>query len=206
MIITCVFKNVNKLDSSMRVHQNTWGRVSWAQKLGQERDKGVQSFHSIWGCSVDAGRCTDEPWQFQCTCTVVFPLEDQRRWSWCHEVMSWGSLMLSREGTIKGEHIRTLGLLSGYSRTKHLGLLTSHRPFNLAVSVPLEEKSITRMDSVTYLSICMYPDLSGEPLVSVTSVVWWYLGRSLPSPLEPGIEWSTDHNPLVANCKGRINH
>ena len=31
--------------------------------------------------------------------------------------------------------------------------------------------SIIRMDSVTYLSICMYPDLSGELLVSVTLVV-----------------------------------
>ena len=31
--------------------------------------------------------------------------------------------------------------------------------------------SITRMDSVTCLSICMYPDLSGEHLVGVTSVV-----------------------------------
>ena len=31
--------------------------------------------------------------------------------------------------------------------------------------------SIIRMDSVTCLSICMYPDLSGELLVSVTLVV-----------------------------------
>ena len=79
--------------------------------------------------------------------------------------------MLSREGTIKGEHYQTLGLSSGYSGTKHLGILTSHRPSTLTVLVPLEEKSITRMDSVTCLSICMYPDLSGEPSVSVTLVV-----------------------------------
>ena len=79
--------------------------------------------------------------------------------------------MLSREGTIKGEHIQTSGLSSGYSGTKHSGLLISHRPSTLAVLVPLKEKSITRMDSMTCLSICMYPDLSGEPLVSVTSVV-----------------------------------
>ena len=26
------------------------------------------------------------------------------RWLWCYEMMSWGSLMLLREGTIKGEH------------------------------------------------------------------------------------------------------
>ena len=79
--------------------------------------------------------------------------------------------MLLREGTIKGEHYQTSGLSSGYSGTKHLGLLTSHRPSTLAVLVPLEEKSITRMDSVTCLFICMYPALPGEPSVSVTLVV-----------------------------------
>ena len=61
-------------------------------------------------------------------------------------------------------------LLSGCSSTKHLGLLVSHRPSTLAVLVPLEEE-VTRMDSVTYLSICMHPDLSGGLSVSVTSVV-----------------------------------
>ena len=55
-------------------------------------------------------------------------------------------------------------------------------------------------------SICMYPDLSGELLVGVTLVCFdisqvdHYL-----YPLEPGIEWSTDHNPSVADCEGRIN-
>ena len=79
--------------------------------------------------------------------------------------------MLSREGTIKEEHDQTSGLLSGYSGTKCLGLLASHRTSTSAVSVPLKEKSIIRMDSVTCLLICMYPDLSGELSVSVTLVV-----------------------------------
>ena len=79
--------------------------------------------------------------------------------------------MLLREGTIKGEHHLTSGLSSGHSGTKCLGLLTCHRLSTFAVSVPLEEKSITRMDSVTCLSICMYPDLSREPSVIVTLVV-----------------------------------
>ena len=79
--------------------------------------------------------------------------------------------MLLREGTIKGEDNETLRLLSGSSGTKHLGLLTSHRPSTLAVSVPLMEKNISRMECVTCLSICMYPDLSGEPSISVTLVV-----------------------------------
>ena len=77
--------------------------------------------------------------------------------------------MLFREGTIKGEHIQTLGLLSGSSDTEHSNLLTSHRPSTQAV--PLVEQSITRMNCVLYLSIYMYPDLSGELLVSVTLVV-----------------------------------
>ena len=79
--------------------------------------------------------------------------------------------MLLREETIKGEHNQTLELLSGSSGTKHLGLLTSHRPSTLAILVPLMEQSITRMDCVICLSICMYPDISGEVLVSVTLVV-----------------------------------
>ena len=42
--------------------------------------------------------------------------------------------MLLREGTIKGEHNQTSGLLSGFSGIKCLGLLTSHQPSTLAVS------------------------------------------------------------------------
>ena len=154
---------------------------------------------------MDAGGCADEPWQFQCACAMAFPLKDQSRWSWHHEMMSWGSLMLLREGTIKGEHNQTSGLSSGYSGTKCLDLLTSHRPSTLAVSVPLKEKSITRMDSVTCLSICMYPDLSGEPLVSVTLVFDSSWVDHYLYPLQPGIKQSMDHNPLVANCKGGVN-
>ena len=79
--------------------------------------------------------------------------------------------MLLREETIKGEHNQTSGLSSGSSDTEHLGLSTSHRPSTSAILVPLVEQSITRMDCVICLSTCMYPDLSGEPLVSVTLVV-----------------------------------
>ena len=79
--------------------------------------------------------------------------------------------MLIREGTIKGEHNQTLGLSSGSSDTKHLGLFESHRPSTLSTLAPLMEQSITRMDCVICLSICMYQDLSGELLVSVTLVV-----------------------------------
>ena len=79
--------------------------------------------------------------------------------------------MLFREGTIKAEHTQISGLSSGSSDTECLGLLSSHRPSTLAVSVPLMEQSITRMNCVLYLSMCIYLDLSGELLVSVTLVV-----------------------------------
>ena len=75
---------------------------------------------------------------------------------------SQGSLMLLREGTVKGEQNQTLGLSSGSSDMKHLCLLSSHRPSTLAISVLLMEQSITRMNCVICLSSCMYPDLFGE--------------------------------------------
>ena len=44
-----VFDGCNKLDSSLRAHQNTWGRVSQAQKGGWKIDDEVQSFCSNKG-------------------------------------------------------------------------------------------------------------------------------------------------------------
>ena len=65
------------------------------------------------------------------------------------------TIVTSWVGTIKGEHTRTLGLLSGSSDTEHLGLLTSHRPSTSAILVPLVEQSITRMNCV-FLFIHMH--------------------------------------------------
>ena len=48
-VYACVFENVNKLDSGMRAHQNTWGRVSQAWKRDYERGKEVWSSRSILG-------------------------------------------------------------------------------------------------------------------------------------------------------------
>ena len=89
---------------------------------------------------------------------------------------------------------------------KAFGFVSKPQTLYLRCLGPPWGGSITRMDSVTYLSTCMHPNLSGGLSVSVTLVVWWQLGRSLPSPLEPGMEQSMDHNPLVANCEGGINH
>ena len=101
------------------------------------------------------------------------------------------SFMLFREGTIKGEHTQTLGLSSGSSDTECSGPINKSQTLYSGFLSAFIEQSITRMNCVLYLSICMYPDLSGELLVSVT--------------LEAGIEQSTDHNPLAVDCEGRIN-
>ena len=46
-VYVCVFENINKLDSGMRTHQNTWGRVSQAQKRDYKRDEEVWNSCSI---------------------------------------------------------------------------------------------------------------------------------------------------------------
>ena len=80
-------------------------------------------------------------------------------------------MLLSGGNYKRRAHQNLRAVMSGSSGTDYLGLLTSHRSSTLATSVPLVEQSITRMNCVFYLSICMYPDLSGELLVSVTLVV-----------------------------------
>ena len=114
----------------------------------RKRQRGSDASIVTGDSGIDASRCTDKLWHFLCACTVVFPLEDQSRWSGQHEITSQWSLMLFQEVTIKGEHTQTLGLSSGFSDTEWLGLLTSHRPSTLAISVPLMEQSITRMNCV----------------------------------------------------------
>ena len=43
---------------------------------GLKIDNEFGAFIIIGDSDMDTGRCADEPWQFQCTCTVVFPLEN----------------------------------------------------------------------------------------------------------------------------------
>ena len=103
---------------------------------------------------------------------------------WCHENLScW-----KREGTIKGEHDQTWGLLllpSSGSLVQEFGFLNKPQTLYLGCISALQGGSITRMDIATYLSIYMCPDFSGGLLVSTTLVVWQQLGRSLPSPPNP---------------------
>ena len=128
----------------------------------RKRRRGLDASIVTTDSRIDAGRYTDELQCFWCACTVVFLPEDQSRQLWCHEMTSQWSLVLFWKGTIKGEHTQTLGLSSGFSDTEQLGLLTSHRPSTPAILVPLMEQSITRMNCVFHLSICMYPDIFGN--------------------------------------------
>ena len=132
-----------------------------------------------------------------------FRADDHDIIMWCHE----GLLCYSRRELQKESMTKPWGCC--YC---HLGDLTQafgsfNKPQTLyfgCLSAP-QVWSITRIHSVVCLSICMCPDLFGGLWVIVTSFIWWQPGRPLPPPLEPGIEQSMDHNPLVANCKGRIN-
>ena len=47
--------------------------MSQAQKWIWKRDDKKLKFCNKWLFGMDAGRCADKPWQFFCTCTVVFP-------------------------------------------------------------------------------------------------------------------------------------
>ena len=57
----------------MRVHQNTWGRVSEARKQVQKLNNDILNFRLIQLVAVDASRSADEPWCIICACTMVFP-------------------------------------------------------------------------------------------------------------------------------------
>ena len=192
----------------MRVHWNTWGRVSQAQKRYWKEMMRFGAFVIFGGSNVDAGRFADESWQFQYACAIVFLPEigadNHDVMMWCHKDLS----CCKREGNIKGEQDQTSGAVHTVIWVfwyKAFGLVSKPQTLYLSCLGALWGGSITRMNIATYLSICMHPDLSEGLSVSMTSVVWQQLGRSLPSPLEPGIEQSTDHNPSVANCEGRIN-
>ena len=92
-IIVPMLEFDNKLVYSMRVHWNTWGRVSQAQKRVWKRDDEVQTLCNVWDIRCGYWGYTDELWQVFCVCAVVFPLKYWSRQSWHHYMMSQGSLM-----------------------------------------------------------------------------------------------------------------
>ena len=173
---TCLYFVVGAVNKLKLWYEGTlkylWESVT-GMKFGlRKRQRGSDASIVTRDSGIDAGGCADKLQCFLCTCTVVFPLEDQSRQLWHHEMMSQWSLMLFWEGTIKGEHTWTSGLSSGFSDTEQLGLLTNHRPSTPTILVPLVEQSITIMNCMFHLFICMYPDLLGNFLVSMTLVVW----------------------------------
>ena len=157
---------------------------------------------------MDTGTFTDEQWQFECTCTMVFLPEKWSRWSWHHYVMSWGSHMLEKGWNyirIIWLNLRAVVTVVWVFQYKACGFVNKPQTLYLGYIGALQEGSITRMNLATYLSICMCPDFAGGLLVSMALVIWRQLSRSLLSSLEPGIKWNMDHTPSVANCKGGIN-
>ena len=166
-----------------------------AWKRDWKRDEEVQSLHNIWG--FWHGHC-----QWICRWTMVVPMHmnsdfptrrfEQMIMTSLYDVMrishaekggnykrrAWPKLRATVVTVIWVFWYKAFGLASK-PQTLYLGCLSA--PWG---------GSITRMESAIYLSICMHPDLSMDLLLSVsaTLVVWQQLGRSLPSPLEPGIE------------------
>ena len=84
--------------------------MSQAWKRVRKRDDEILNFHIKRLFGVDASGCADKPWQFFCACAVVFLPKWWSRQLWHHLMMSWGSLVCWREGTINGEHNRTRGV------------------------------------------------------------------------------------------------
>ena len=135
---------INKVVYGTRAHQNTWGRVSQVWKQVWKRDNEILNFRNKQLFGMDASGCADKPWQFFCTCAVVFPLK-----------MVEQMIMTSLNDVTRISHAIEGGNYKRGSTTElkefdccyycHLGVsaqalgsLLSHRPSTLAVSVPLE--------------------------------------------------------------------
>ena len=129
-------------------------------------------FHSIWGSGMDASRYADKPWWFQCACAAVFPTRksEQMIMTSRYDVMR---ISLAVEG---GKYKRRAHMILGATVVwvfwyTVFGSISKPQTLYFGCLSTSLGTSIIRMDRVTCLSICMYPDLSGELLVSVTLVV-----------------------------------
>ena len=76
---------VNKLRLPYECTPKYLGESVTGTEFGlRKRQRGSDAFIVIRDSGMDASRCADELQYFQCTCAVVFPLEDQSRWLWHH--------------------------------------------------------------------------------------------------------------------------
>ena len=90
-------------------------------------------------------------------------------------MMSWGSLVLQGEETIKGEHDQASGLLLLSSGCFDTSIWVFSKPQTLYFGCLSDSQvgSISRMYSVVCFSISMHWDLFGGLWVIVTSFIWW---------------------------------
>ena len=99
-VLVCTGSITNKLIYGMRVHRNTWGRVSQAWKWVWKWNNDTSYFRLKQLIGMDAGRYADNRWQIICACAVVFPPKWWSRLLWHHQMTSQESLVCKREGSI----------------------------------------------------------------------------------------------------------
>ena len=182
----------------MRVHWNTWGRVSQAWNWGYGKDdRFMCSNGNCINFGSDAGKCVDEldvssvhaqwfsHWKSRADdCDIIL---------WCHKDLScyWGGNYIRKVSTSLRAVIWVFG-------TEWLGqLLRSHWPSTSGILVPHVEQE-HNLDELCVLFINLHvPRPFWEPFsyddfsCLAFSQVIHYL-----HPLEPGIGQGTDHNLL----------
>ena len=157
--------------------------MSQAWKRVQKRDNEVWTLHNIQ--DIERGH-----WQI-CRWTMVvllhmcsgFPTEILEQMI----MMSLYDVMRVSHATEGGNYKRrawpSLGLLllsSGCSDTSVWAFTKPQTLYFGCLGVP-QVGSLSRMHSVVCFSISMHPDLFGGLWVIVTSFIWWWPGRPLPS-------------------------
>ena len=126
---------------------------------------------------------------------------------WCHEDLSCIEGGNYKKGsTTELEEFGCCYYCHLGVQAQALGSLQSHRPSTSAVWCPSSRKHMPGAQC------CLFLDHkhASQPICRTLSYYDFVLsdgdqGGPIPSPLEPGIKQSMDHNALVANCTGRIN-
>ena len=119
-------------------------------------------------------------------------------------MMSQGSLLWQREGTIKGKHNPALGiqlllLLSSGCFNTSIWVFTKPQTLYFGCLSAPQVGSISRMHSVVCYSISMCPYLFGGLWVILTLFIWWQPGRPLPP--SPWTWYWAKHGPQPFSSK-----
>ena len=95
-------------------------------------------------------------------------------------MMSLSDITVITHTTGGGKYIRkatsSFGAVIWVSGTERLGLLLSHWPSTLAISVPLMEQEYIQGELFTLFIHVHAPRLFGNTLVSTTLIVWQLVG------------------------------